>query len=644
MSKNITLLSLLLCGSTAFAQQDTLSGTSNDVVVTTATRSNLKQSQTGKIITVIDQKTIRNNEGRSLSELLNTQAGFFINGANNTLGTNQDLYFRGSGTGNMLVVIDGIPVFDPSQINNSFDLNSIPLQQIERIEILKGGQSTLWGSDAVAGVIQVFLKKEAKKKLAANGSISYGSYETSKITTGLSGTNDKLAYQAQYNYIKSTGLSAAYDSTGTRNFGKNGFEQNSIQLSLQYQFHPRLSARAFGNFSTYQTSYDAGAFTDDKDFTAKNSNHLGGLLLTYQAKDLVWNIQGSYQRANRHFVDDSTDYSNVYSKFSEGKYTGNTTTLETFGNKALAKHLSLVAGAQYIHQNSEQSYFSTGIFGPFRSALGKDSANINQLSAFASILATDLNGFNFEAGGRYNHHSIYGDKGTFTINPSYRIDAHTKLFVNISSAYKIPSLYQLYSNYGNKSLKPESSTTYEFGVQSKTEDNSLSFRIAAFKRDITNLIIFYTDPVTYNGNYMNGDQQNDYGFEIESSTAIAKIGNWQNNFTFVDGKGTVNGKKLNNLYRRPKFVVSSSLTVQPCTGLTLIGSYRYVGSRLKGQYDAGPAEQPSYYTVDFFAAYQVQKNVRLFIDLHNLTDQQYFDIVGYTSKRFNMMAGIDIRF
>ena len=133
MSKTLTLLTTsLLTASTLFAQKDTLEGKSGEVIVTTATRSNLQQSQTGKIITVLDPKIIRNSIGRSLSELLNTQAGFFINGANNVLGTNQDVYFRGAGSGNMLVVIDGTPVFDPSQISNSFDFNSIPLQQIER--------------------------------------------------------------------------------------------------------------------------------------------------------------------------------------------------------------------------------------------------------------------------------------------------------------------------------------------------------------------------------------------------------------------------------------------------------------------------------------------------------------------------------
>lgn len=643
MSKKLTLFATLFVGTIAFAQKDTVSTKVLDEVVVTATKSNLKQSQTGKIITVIDQKMISNHAGQSISELLNTQAGFFINGANNAPGTNQDFYFRGAGSGSMLVVIDGTPVFDPSQINNSFDLNSIMLDQVEKIEILKGGQSTIWGSDAVAGVIQIFLKKGSKKKVSVNASAAYGTYNTFQSSAGISGMVKDLGYHVQYNYIKSDGFPAAYDSTGTKNFKNDGFEQNSLQTELNYKINNQLTVKAINNFNTYQNDLAAGAFTDEKDYTSKNTNNLSGLSMQYKKRDFTWNLSGSYQQAKRTFVNDSTYISSPYSKYSSGSYTGNTFTLETFGNKKFTENLQLVSGVQYIQQNTDQSYFSTGIFGPYKSALGKDSASINQASVYASLLVTDIKGFNFEAGGRINHHSIYGTNTTYTINPSWNIDNNSKLFVNISSAYKIPSLYQLYSDYGNKNLKPENSTTYELGLQSQSSDNKMYLRIAAFKRDIKNLIIFYTDPATYASQYFNRDLQHDYGFEVESMLQLASFGKWNNNFSFVDGQGLQNNVKIDNLYRRPKFTFNSSLTLQPSESFTIIPSFKYVGARLKGPYDAGPAEQPHYYTIDLFTAYTINKQVRLFADFRNITDQQYFDIVGYNSKRFNMMAGITVK-
>ena len=168
-------------------------------------------------------------------------------------------------------------------------------------------------------------------------------------------------------------------------------------------------------------------------------------------------------------------------------------------------------------------------------------------------------------------------------------------------------------------------------------------RVVGFKRDITNLIIFYTDPTTYNSQYINRDKQNDYGFEVETKVQLANFGSWSNNFTYVDGQGTQNGEKSNNLYRRPNFVLNSILTIKPCKALTITPAFKYVGTRLKGFYDAGPTVQPSYYTLDCYLGYQFTKKANFFVDFHNITNQQYFDIVGYNSKVFNMMAGLNIQ-
>ena len=643
MKKIIYLITSLPAFHFAAAQSDSAKTGRLDEVVVTAAKANIKQSETGKIVTVLNQQFLNNNPGRTLSELLNSQAGFFLNGANNTLGTNIDAYFRGADAGNLLIVVDGIPVYDPSEPNNVFDLNSIPLDQIERIEILKGGQSTLWGSDAVAGVVQIFLKKETKKQIAANASISYGSYNTLHAGAGINGTIQKMGYYLQYNHITSDGISAAYDSTGKQNFDKDGYRQDNVQAELHYAFNDHLNLKVFGNFSTYHNDLDEAAFTDDKDYTAKNGNNLGAFYLTYHKNKFTWNLLGSYQQAKRIFVDDSADISSPYYKYEKGEYIGNATSAETFGNIRFTDHIQLISGFQFMHQSTDQSYLSIGDYGPYESSISRDSGNINLYSAYASLLVTNLHGFNFEAGGRINNHSIYGNNATYTINPSLNIGDHSKVFVNISSGYKIPTLYQLFSEYGNRGLKPENSTTYELGMQTELADRRIFIRVAAFKRDSRNLIIFYTDTTTFFSQYVNRDKQNDYGFEIENAVHIANFIQWSNNFSYVDGKGTQDGVKVDNLYRRPNFILSSVLTIQPITRLTIAPSIRWVGSRLKDPYDPGPDKMPPYYTIDFFAAYSM-KYIRFFTELHNITNQLYFDIPGYNTKRFNMSAGININF
>ncbi len=637
MKKSFLLLAAVSIGSQLSAQDSSTSKQLDEVIIT-ANRIEQKQNTTGKVVTVIDQATLQRNAGKTFSEIMNTQAGIFINGANNNPGTNQDVYFRGAATGNVLILIDGIPVSDASLINNSFDLNTINPAQVERIEILKGAQSTLWGSDAVAGVINIITKKSGSKKMEGNGLLGYGSYNTIRANAGISGRLNKFTYNTSYNFTNSKGFSSARDTSGTKNFDNDKFAQHNFLANLRYDFNKKFSVKAFSSFGQYKNGIDAGAYKDDTDnnVTSKNSNN--GLAFTYTNSKLNLNLSQNFISANRVYIDDSASVGG-FAKYSKGSYEGNTGITELFGSYKIVKHLSVVSGMQYMDQNTTQEYMSLSIYGPYKTALG-DSARANNFSFYASLLAVQLNGFNVEAGFRINKHSIYGSNATYTFNPSYNIDENTRVFVNISSGYKIPSLYQLYSEYGNKQLKPEDSRNYEIGFQSFSNNRKNSLRIVGFKRDIKNLIVFYTNPTTYESKYINRDEQHDYGFELESSIGIGSKGSWSNNFTYVDGEGKNNSVKVKNLYRRPNFTFNSMLTLEVAKNFTVIPSFRFVGTRLKGQYDPGPAQMPSYYTLDCYFGYRFSKNIRAFVDVRNITNQVYYDVPGYNSRKFNFNTGI----
>jgi vitamin B12 transporter len=198
----------------------------------------------------------------------------------------------------------------------------------------------------------------------------------------------------------------------------------------------------------------------------------------------------------------------------------------------------------------------------------------------------------------------------------------------------------LYSEYGNLKLKPEESNNYEVGAQVLSSNKKNSIRLVGFKRDIRQLIIFYTDPVTYDGKYLNKDKQNDYGVELETELVIGKKVQWVNNITYVNGEGTMDNQKVKNFYLRPNFTMNSILNFHPIEKLTVSPSIRFVGNRLKGEYDEGPEKLPNYYTLDFYAGYNISKKIRGFVDARNITDQFYMDIIGYNSRRANFSIGI----
>jgi len=652
VKKAILAVAALPFCSVLWAQYQTGANKNLDEVIITASKKSQKQSQTGKVVTVIDQATLINNRGKSLTEILNQFSGIFTVGANNAPGSNQELYLRGAATGNTLFLMDGVPLQDPNMITNTYDLNNINPEQIERIEILKGAQSTLWGSAAVAGVINIITKKGGPKKIGASAALAYGSYNTLRAGAGINGNIDRFSYNLNYSRINTDGFSAAYDSLGSRGFDKDGLRQDGFQANLGYRFSPSVTINYTNNYGFFKADADGGAYQDDKDVEARIKNMVNSISINYKTSKTALYLVQSFINSDRYFDNDSTDIgalrldpqASFYTKWSENNLKGRSVVTDLYGSHDFSSHISLVAGLQHTFQKTEQTFKSISNYGPYDAVpIGEDSARVSNFSGYASVLFTDLRGFNLELGGRLNNNTLYGNNATFTFNPSYSINANTRVFVNISSGYNVPTLYQLYSEYGNRDLAPEKSENYELGVQSFTNDRKNSLRLVAFKRDIKDLIIFYTDPETFAGRYMNRDEQNDYGFEIESNIGIGNIGQWVSNFTYINGRGINAGIPSKNLFRRPDFIVNSTLTVNPFKSLAVAPSFRYVGERIPGEYDlGGPNPMSAYYTIDFYAAYTIKKKISLFADLRNITDQKYFDVYGYNSRRANYMLGVNV--
>ncbi|MGN6402241.1 MAG: TonB-dependent receptor, partial [Flavisolibacter sp.] len=307
MKKGFFIAAAVFISSYGWAQQDS-SVTTLDEVVVTPTKSQLKQSQTGKVVNVITREELQKSFGKSLGEVLNNQPGITINGADNNLGTNQTVYTRGASSANTLILIDGVPLYDAAGISSEFDLNNFALDNIERIEILKGAQSTLYGSDAVAGVINIITRKSSSKPLSLNVDFSAGSYQTYKEGISLSGTNGKgQTFFASYNRIYSRGFSSAYDSTGKNNFDKDGFRRDVLHLNYTFKPFKKTSFRLFAKYNNNHAALDAGAFQDDKDYTNHNNNLVSGLVIDRKLKNGFVRAQYSFNRFNRNFLDDSTD-------------------------------------------------------------------------------------------------------------------------------------------------------------------------------------------------------------------------------------------------------------------------------------------------------------------------------------------------
>jgi len=644
MKKKIFIAAAVFFSSNLFAQKDS-AGNLNEVVVT-ATKFPIKQSLTGKVVTVISGEQLERNNGKTLAEVLNTQAGIIVNGNTNTLGTNQDVYVRGSAAGKTLILLDGIPVYDASGISGAFDLNFISIDQVERVEILKGSQSTLYGSDAMAAVINVISKKAGTKKLNANLNLAAGSYNTFKVAAGINGTITQTAYTAQYSKLYSKGFSTAEDQAGTKDFDKDGMNEDVFKASLTRKIKNKITIRANTQFSYYKTGGDAGPFTDDTDYSIRSRNVLAGIGAGFAIGKSILHVNYNYNATKRTYLDDSASRGG-FSYYSKGEYTGRSHFAEVYSNMAVTKNVDVLVGADYRNQLTDQRYFSVSAFGPYASTpLHGDSANVHQLGVYASVLVKELAGFNVELGGRYNHFNRYGDVFTFSFNPSYVFTNHIKIFGNITSGFKTPSLYQVYSEYRNPiaELKPERSLSVEGGVQYAT--NNVNLRAVYFSRNIKDNIIFYsTGAPTYTSYYTNADKQKDRGLELEASVDLGNV-HLSANYVNLDGKiETKTGVKDTsyfNLYRRPRQTINLDLGIAVTKNWYLNTGIQSVSKRYEAVYMSAPVEMPAYYTWNLYSTYTISKNAKVFVDLKNITDEKYAEVRGYNSRRFNFMAGVNL--
>jgi vitamin B12 transporter len=625
-----------------------------DEVVVTATKYPVKENLTGKVLTVITRDQLEKSVGKQLGEVLNTQAGVNVSGSQNTPGSVQELYLQGADAGKTLILIDGIPAYDPSGTNTAFDLNLINTDEVERVEILKGSQSTLYGSDAVAGVINIITRKGSGKPLNVSAGLAAGSFGTYKLSAGIDGRSGNTNYNVQYTHLRSDGISSAYDSSGKGQFDHDGFNENLLMFHLDQRVSDALHLHGHFQWGQYHAGLDAGAYTDDRLFTTDSRNTQIGLGADYTLGSGTLHINYNYNDVTRAYLDDSATTLASGGTFSHGSYSGKSHYAELYGHFSLAKTVDLLAGVDYrnqgIGQNTLFIYYNSYSppFGPvsLMNAIGGDSAKVRQFAAYASLLLKDLGGFNLELGGRYNSFNKYGNVFTWSLNPSFVVNDRVKLFANLSSGFSAPTLYQLYSQYANPfgELKPEKTISLETGIQYSLAH--FNTRALFFQRSTTDNIIYYSgDPNFPNGFYMNLNKQKDQGVELEASVEAGKW-TFMGNYTYTTGQVTtpVNGKDSTfyDLYRRPRNTVNLSAGVQADRQLFCSLSLRAVGKRIEPVYGGPPStfDTYGYYTLDASVEYKLKASLKLFADLKNITNQTFFDIPGYNSMKFNFMAGI----
>jgi len=601
-----------LTPSKTYSQQDSLHQQYLREVVISAGKLPKKQSQNGRVVDIIERDEILKSGSRDISQLLQSRSGIFINGANGAPSKDRGIYLRGASPQYTLIMIDGVPVYDPSGVNGVFDLRLLSLNNVERIEVLKGAQSTLYGTDAMAGVINI-ITRQGKKGIQPSASIAYGSYDQLNADATLTGKTGRVSYAAGYSHFSGGGISEARDPEASDTFDKDAFSQHALNASIGADLTTRITLSSFIQYSRMDGDYDAGAFTDAAGNRYEGENLRYGLSLKSDAAN-AWQVQVARNRLDRAFSSDFGDFSS----------TGTLLHMEGYYSYGLSETLRVVGGLMFQQQDITTEEI--------------EDARI--ISPYATVIYNPLPGLNLEGGIRYNHHSEFGSEVTFSFNPSWQLSPAWKVFGNYSTGFKAPTLSQLYGQFGpNPDLLPERSRSIEAGLS--WNRNGSDVRLAVFSRRIEDIII-YTD------RYVNSDLQDVCGFELEPSFRIGDNVQLTAGYTFLDGETAVNASDstFSGLLRQPKHAFRLAVTYQPITRLSTNVEAQYFGDRTdvffsNETFTNQLAALDPYMLIDIRLSYQLTRSgIWLQGSVRNLFDVDYYEVFGYSVLGRNMQLGL----
>ncbi len=632
MSKRITLLFVgLLCSLSVNAQQEQQVTDSLQLDKITVTASKIPQTmrETTKPVLIIDEKTIEQSAGKDLAQLLNEQSGIIINNANSTPGSTKGVYIQGATTKYALVLIDGIPVSDPSGVGGALDFRMLPLNYVERIEVVKGSQSTLYGSDAVAGVINIITKKSSDKPFSTTASASYGSYNTFEGDVGINGQiGESTSYVVNFTRESTEGLSAAEDQSGSAGFDKDGFNQNTVFAKVGYSLLENLNISPFINYSTNKGDFDADAFTDGAntfDLTLLNP----GLRIDYATGKIKLNAGYNFtSMASRNVT-----------TFGENVYEGTVHNLDVFGTYRISDHIQALVGTAVEH-------FTL----PSNTSSGEEE-KAQLVSPYATVFLKDYHGLNVELGYRINTHSEYGTNSTFSFAPSFNISEQLKVMTSIGTGFKVPTLSELYGPFGaNPDLDPEKSLTFDIGAVAYLAENQLKLEAHYFNRSVDDVIIY-----SFPGGYINRDRQDDHGIEIETNWLINEFITAGAFYNYLYGKITeedISGNETSsyNLIRRPKHSVGAKMNLNLTKNLSVSLNGTFMGERTDLFFDpttyvSSEVELDPYFLFNLYAEYKLSDGMfTAFADLKNLLNADFYEVYGYNTLGFNVRSGLRFNF
>ncbi|WP_020567294.1 TonB-dependent receptor plug domain-containing protein [Neolewinella persica] len=615
----------MLFATTLQAQVPDLSTTTDEVIVTGA-RFTRSITESPENVTIIDSAVVA--QATDLAQLLNEQPGIVINGAYSNPGKDKSIFLRNGSNQYTLILIDGQPLTDPSSLGGAVDLRLLSLDGIQRIEILRGAKSLLYGSDAVAGVINLVTSRgNASEPFTLYLRAAAQTYNTLDAGVNISGTTKKLDYRIGFDYFDTDGLSEAEmpaDSTIT--FQEDGSQRLNLSTSFIYRPNQYLTLRPTLRIAGFNGEYDAGAFRDgDNSYT--NDLLLPGLAVDYKKGKTTIGGRYTFASTDRVFED---------ATFGTSEFLGRSHQGDVFGTYQPTDLVALTFGTQLREE----------ILVPDGDA---ENQSATTLSPYLQAHLTLARKLYIDAGFRFNNHSEFGNQSNFSIALGVQASKIWSSRVSLSNAFQSPTLDQLAGPFGaNPDLKPQVAFSAEASTSLRHPAGKYALNFTAFQREIEDVIV-------YTSNYENQDKQLDRGVELSAVGQVSKQFSLNGSLTYVKGRRSsfdFNGlpTETEDFFRRPRTTGNIGLAFNAAKSpFTARLSGHYTGERPDVWFDANfsqfEVDLDPYFLVNAYAEYRFLKaeNLRVFLDVRNLTNADFVEVTGFSTLGTVIRGGVSVK-
>ncbi len=596
--------------STQAAELNTKTNSANQIIVS-ATRIQTPIDQMASTVNVVTSADLENTKVKTLPDALQMLPGVSVARSGGP-GQQTSVFLRGAKPQQTLVIIDGVRMNGQLDLNG-YDLTHLQLLDIERIEVLKGPQSPLYGSDAMAGVINIVTKK-GKGNPTPYLDIEGGSYHTYRAATGVSGGDDFGNYSASISHYEREG-----QSTRDNNSEKDGTKNTSVSSRLGLTPTDTTELNLILRYIDATSDYDDGFGTAHDAF----SSDVEQLVTRAEGKALLFDDAWETTLGASYLMLDRMEHM----AFGDAKYDADTLSADWLNTFFIHDNHTLLAGIDGYRDDYD---YDDG-FGGMR------DGDLNNHGLFTSYQARLLDAWMVTLGGRYDNHSEFGDATTYQASTAYRIaPTRTTLKGSWGTAFKAPTSYQLFSSFGNPNLQPETSEGWEVGFNQQIITNRLDAGIVYFHTDYEDLIDYDFTTSTY-GNIAEATTD---GVEFYSTAKLLEDLQLRVGYTYLD-----NDDQTGNTFhlRRPQHAVDAEVNYAATKKLNLNLYVGYVGSREDvAGFPSVTYKLDAYTLVNFAVRYQATRNLQLYGRIDNLLNEDYQTIYGYNTDNIAAYVGIKL--